>query len=55
MKSTGIVFAEKPSIGIEPTRLPDRSRWGNHGTYTDITDKQLPSGLWVRTFNGSSS
>ena len=55
MKSTGLVFAEKPSIGIEPTRLPDRSRWGNHGTYTNITDVQLPSGLWVRTFNGSSS
>lgn len=54
-KSTGIVLAEKPSIGIEPTRLPDRSRFGNHGTYTDITDVQLPSGLWVRSFNGSSS
>jgi len=55
MKSIGLVFAEKPSIGIEPTRLFDRSRFGNHGTYTDITDVQLPSGLWVRTFNGSSS
>ncbi len=55
MKSTGLVFAEKPSIGIEPTRLPDASRFGNHGTYANITDKQLPSGLWVRTFNGSSS
>jgi len=55
VKSTGLAFAEKPSIGIEPTRLPDRSRFGNHGTYTDIVDKQLPSGLWVRTFNGSTS
>ena len=55
MKSTGLVFAEKPSIGIEPIRLPDRSRFGNHGTYTNITDVQLPSGLWIRTFNGSSS
>ncbi len=55
MKSTGLVFAEKPSIGIEPTRLYDRSRFGNHGTYTDITDVQLPSGLWVRGFNGNSS
>jgi len=54
-KSTGLVFAEKPSIGIEPTRLYDRSRHGNHGTYTDITDVQLPSGLWVRSFNGSTS
>lgn len=55
MKSTGLVFAEKPSIGIEPTNLPDRSRFGNHGTHTDITMVQLPSGLWVRSFNGSSS
>lgn len=55
MKSTGLVFAEKPSIGVEPTRLYDRSRFGNHGTYTDIVDKQLPSGLWVRTFDGSTS
>lgn len=55
MKSTGIVFAEKPSIGIEPTNLPDMSRYGNHGAYANITDKQLPSGLWVRTFNGSTS
>ncbi len=54
-KSTGIVFAEKPSIGIEPTRLYDRSRHKNHGTHSNITMVQLPSGLWVRSFNGSSS
>lgn len=55
MKSTGLVLGEKPSVGIEPTRLPDRSRFGNHGTYTNITDVQLPSGLWVRECNGTSS
>jgi len=55
MKSTGRVFAEKPSISVEPTRLPDRSRFGSHCVYTDIVDKQLPSGLWVRTLNGSTS
>ena len=54
-KSTGLVFAEKPSIGIEPTRLFNAIRDATHGTYTDITDVQRPSGLWVRTFNGSSS
>jgi len=53
--STGLVLDEKPSIGMEPTRLYDQSRYGNHGTYTNITNKQLPSGLWVRTFNGTSS
>lgn len=55
VKSTGLVFAEKPSIGIEPTNLPDRSRWGNHGTHTNVTMVRLPSGLWVRSFNGSTS
>jgi len=55
VKSTGLGFGEKLSIGIEPTRLPDRSRYGNHGTYTDITDVQFPNGLWVRSFNGPSS
>ena len=51
-KSTGLVFAEKPSIGIEPTNLPDRSRFGNHGTHTNVTMVRLPSGLWVRQFDG---
>lgn len=55
VKSTGLVFAEKPSIGVEPANLPDRSRFGNHGTHTDITMVQLPSGLWVRDFNGATS
>lgn len=54
MKSTGLVLAEKPSIGIEPTRLYDRSRFGNHGTHTAITMVQLPSGLWVRDFNSAT-
>ena len=54
-KSTGLVFREKPSIGIEPARLYNAIRDGTHGTYTAITDKQFPSGLWVRTFNGSTS
>ena len=54
-KSTGIVLAEKPSIGIEPTRLYDRSRFGTHGVHTSITMVQLPSGLWVRSFDGADS
>ncbi len=55
MKSTSLVFAEKPSIGIEPTRLFDRSRFGNHGTHTNVTMVRLPRGLWVRSFNGADS
>lgn len=54
-KSTGLVLAEKPSVGIEPTNLPDRSRHGHHGTHTDVTMVQLPSGLWVRSLNGTTS
>ncbi len=50
-KSTGLVLAEKPSIGIAPTRLYDQSRYANHGTHTGITMVQLPSELWV---NGSA-
>lgn len=55
MKSTGLVFAEKPSIGIEPTRLFDRSRWGHHGTITGATWIRLPSGLWVLNFAGGTN
>lgn len=54
VRSSGLVFGEKLSIGVEPTNLPDRSRYGNDGTYTSITDVQLPSGLWVRSIDGSS-
>lgn len=49
-KSTGLVFAEKPSIGIEPTRLYDRSRFGNHGAVSGAVATRLPSGLWGWTF-----
>ncbi len=52
--ATGLVFGEKPSVGIEPTNLPDRSRYKNHGTHTDITMVQLPNGLWVRDCDGST-
>ena len=41
--TTGAVLWEKPTFGTEPTRLYDQSRYGNHGTYTDVTDVQLPS------------
>jgi len=37
------------------TKAYDRSRYGNHGTFTDITYKQNNKGLWVMEFNGSSS
>jgi len=55
MKSTGLVFAEKPSVGIEPTNLPDRSRWGKDGTHNSVTMVRLPSGLWVRELTGAAT
>ena len=55
MKSTGYVLCEKPSVGIEPTRLTDKSRFENHGTYTSITDVQLTSGSWVASYDGIAS
>ena len=55
-ESSGLVLCEKPSIGsVAPTKLTDRSRFGNDGTWTAITAKQLPSGLWVSTYNGTTS
>ncbi len=35
--------------------LPDMSRFGNNGVFTDVTWVQLPSGLWVMSCNGASS
>ncbi len=42
-------------FGAEPTSLVDRSGYGNDGTYANITDTQLTSGLWSWDFNGTSS
>ena len=55
--SSGIVLAEKPSFGVEPTRLYDASRFRNHGTLLGAGEPnavQLPSGLWVWEFDGSN-
>lgn len=56
-KSTGLVFAGRLSIGVEPpaTVLSDRSRFGNHGTFLSSGNPdwvRLPSGLWVMSFGG---
>ena len=52
----GLVFAERPHIGnTAPTTFEDTSRFGNDGVETAITKVQLPSGLWVSEFNGSTS
>lgn len=35
--------------------LVDRSRWGNNGTFSNVTWVQLPTGVWVMNFNGADS
>jgi len=52
-----LVLSERAYVGgaSPPATFEDESRFGNDGTHTNITWKQLPSGLWGRTFNGSSS
>ena len=55
-KSTGLVLWDKPYTGsITPTSLVDRSRFGNDGVWTSGTALQLPSGLWVVTYDGSAT
>ena len=55
-KSSGCVLCENPYTGaITPTKLTDRSRFGNDGVFSNITQVQLPSGLWVYSCNGSNS
>ena len=54
-KSSGLVLCEKPYTGgVIPTKLTDRSRMGNDGVWTNVTAVQLPSGLWVNSFDGTA-
>ena len=57
MKSTGEVLRERLYLGTPepPDAFEDKSRERNHGVHTAITWVQLASGLWVRSFNGSTS
>ena len=59
MKTTGCVFEgqrfRSPDTVAPPDVLPDVSRFGNDGVFTDITWERLPSGLWVMDFNGATS
>jgi len=58
MKTRGLVLDSKRFRGgavSPPLSLPDVSRFGNDGVFTDVTWVRLPSGLWVMSFNGTSS
>ncbi|KKL47244.1 hypothetical protein LCGC14_2337500 [marine sediment metagenome] len=55
MKSTGIVFKQREFFGSDPgTIYEDVSRYKNVCTPTNLDYTQLPSGLWVPTFDGSA-
>lgn len=60
MKARGLVLEGKrfwsPDGVAPPASLPDVSRFGNNGTFTNNpTWVQLPSGLWVLNFVRASS
>jgi len=38
-----------------PLSLPDVSRWGNNGVFTNVIWVRQPSGLWAMSFNGTTS
>jgi len=57
-KTTGIVLDVARQLGgAMPgvVTLHDHSRFGNHGAMTDVAWVQLPTGLWVMSFNGATS
>jgi hypothetical protein len=56
-KTRGIVFEADVSRDVMPSTvtLIDRSRWKNNGTWTNGAYTRLPSGLWVGSFNGTST
>ncbi len=56
-KTTGLVLDERAYRGdiSPPDAFEDKSRYKNDGTHTNITWVQTDYGLWVRSFNGSTS
>lgn len=51
MKTKGCVFSGRrywspPGAAAPPLSLPDVSRYGNDGVFTNVTWVQTPSGLW---------
>ena len=57
MMARGVVLdVARQRGGAEPSTvtLSDHSRFGNNGAMTNVTWVQLPSGLWVMDFDGTS-
>jgi len=57
MKATGSVLSERLYSGeaTPPASFEDESRFANDGVHTNITLTRRPSGLWVPSYNGTSS
>jgi len=57
MKITGIILSERLHVGdvTPPGSFEDESRFGATGTHTAITLTKRASGLWVPSYNGTSS
>ena len=57
MIARSIILQPEQSIDVSPgvVTLYDLSRYRNNGTMTNVTWVQLPSGLWVQSFNGTTS
>ncbi len=55
MKSTGYILKERVYVGgvSPPNTYEDESRFGNDGSISGVTWLRLPSGLWVRSFDGN--
>jgi hypothetical protein len=57
MSVTNLVLNERVYTGIATpaSAYEDNSRWHNNGTHSNVTWVRLPSGLFVRDFNGATS
>jgi len=57
MKSSGYVLKPRTyrTSVMPPLALEDTSRFGNNGTFTNVTWYQIPSGLWTMSLNGATS
>ena len=57
LKTSSLVLNPRIYTGsvTPPALLEDQGRFRNNGTYTNITQTRLPSGLWALTLNGTTS
>lgn len=54
-KATSVVLAQRPNNSVAAVAFEDMSRYQHVGTENTITDVQLASGKWVKSFDGVAS